>query len=141
MGAPDFRPALEGLLWILDDDESYLTVIHPATARVVYLPLPGGQDLDLAFHPDQLEVRGARPGRLARWPSPPRPPGACSLASPMLGPAIRPGWATGTGTASRPCRALSPGATEAGLDRRMRAAPRGPPETGRVRDRITAAIG
>jgi hypothetical protein len=56
VGSPDFRPALEGLLWIMDDDESVLTVIHPATAQVVYLPLPGGQDLDLAFLPDRLAV-------------------------------------------------------------------------------------
>ena len=56
VGAPDFRPALEGLLWILDDDETILTVIHPATSQVVYLPLPGGQDLTLAFRPDRLEL-------------------------------------------------------------------------------------
>jgi hypothetical protein len=63
VGAPDFRPALEGLLWLLDDDETFLTVIHPATAQVVYLPLPGGQDLDLRFHPDRLEVaEGRTPG-------------------------------------------------------------------------------
>jgi len=34
---------------------------HPATAEVVYLPLPGGQDLDLAFHPDHLEVLEGHP--------------------------------------------------------------------------------
>lgn len=56
VGGPDFRPALEGLLWILDDDESVLTVILPATSQAVYLPLPGGQDLSLAFYPDRLEV-------------------------------------------------------------------------------------
>ena len=66
VGSPDFRPALEGLLWILDDDESVLTVIHPATAQVVYLPLPGGQDLDLAFHPDHLEVLEGHPAQ-ATW--------------------------------------------------------------------------
>ena len=64
--SPDFRPALEGLLWILDDDESILTVIHPANARVVYLALPGGQDLDLAFHPDHLEVMERAPDGGAR---------------------------------------------------------------------------
>lgn len=64
VGAPDFRGALEGLLWILDDDENVLTVVHPATAQVAYLRLPGGQGLDLAFHPDHLEVREARaPGQ------------------------------------------------------------------------------
>jgi hypothetical protein len=57
VGAPDFRPALEGLLWILDDDDSVLTVIHPATSQVVYLPLPGGQEFTLLFYPDRLEVR------------------------------------------------------------------------------------
>jgi hypothetical protein len=57
VGAPDFRPALEGLLWILDDDDTILTVIHPATSQVVYLPLPGGQELTLRFYPDRLEVR------------------------------------------------------------------------------------
>jgi hypothetical protein len=72
LGAPDFRPALEGLLWLLDDDENTLTVIHPATAQVVYLPLPGGQDLTLAFHPDRLEVleteaMGAEPPPSAGW--------------------------------------------------------------------------
>jgi hypothetical protein len=59
VGAPDFRPALEGLLWILDDDQNILTVIHPATSQVVYLPLPGGQDLTLVFRPDRLELREA----------------------------------------------------------------------------------
>ena len=63
VGAPDFRPALEGLLWILDDDETVLTVLHPATAQVVFLPLPGGQDLTLVFRPDRLEaVEGGAKG-------------------------------------------------------------------------------
>jgi hypothetical protein len=56
VGAPDFRPALEGLLWILTDDEAILTVVHPATSQVVFLPLPSGQDLDIAFYPDRLEA-------------------------------------------------------------------------------------
>jgi hypothetical protein len=68
VGSPDFRPALEGLLWILDDDESFLTVIHPATSRMVYLPLPGGQDLDLAFRPDRLEILERRPAGAAQPP-------------------------------------------------------------------------
>jgi len=69
VGSPDFRPALEGLLWILDDDESILSVIHPATSRIVYLPLPGGQGLDLAFHPDRLEVLERSPdaGGRSTW--------------------------------------------------------------------------
>jgi hypothetical protein len=57
VGAPDFRPALAGLLWIVCDDERMITLIHPATARVCYLPLPGGRNFQLAFHPDRLEVR------------------------------------------------------------------------------------
>jgi hypothetical protein len=52
----DFRPALSGLLWILSDDGRTITLVHPATARVCYLPLPGGRDLRLAFHPDRLEA-------------------------------------------------------------------------------------
>jgi hypothetical protein len=57
VGARDFRPALAGLLWILCDDERTITLVHPATARLCYLPLPGGRDFQLVFHPDHLEVR------------------------------------------------------------------------------------
>jgi len=57
LGQPDFRPGLEGILWILDDEERLLTVLHPATSRVVYLTLPGGTGLDLHFLPDHLVVR------------------------------------------------------------------------------------
>lgn len=53
----DFRPALEGLLWILSDDDRFITLIHPATARISYLPLPGGRGFRLIFHPDRLETR------------------------------------------------------------------------------------
>lgn len=53
----DFRPALRGLLWILDDGEQRITVVHPATERVVYLPLPSGQGWELHLQPDRLEVR------------------------------------------------------------------------------------
>lgn len=56
IGSLDFRPALEGLLWILDDEEKRVTVIFPATSQVIYLPLPGGQNLTLVFHPERLEV-------------------------------------------------------------------------------------
>jgi hypothetical protein len=59
--AADFRPALEGLLWILDDDEKVITVIHPATGRVVFLPLPGGRNITLVFHPGSLEIQPAVP--------------------------------------------------------------------------------
>ncbi len=55
-GAEDFRPYLRGLLWVIEDGEAVLTVVHPATARVIHLPLPPGRDLHLAFLPDRLEV-------------------------------------------------------------------------------------
>ena len=74
VGARDFRPALEGLLWILDDDEKLITLIHPATAQVVYLPLPGGQNPTLVFHPDRLESQETPSSRgergAARWSLP-----------------------------------------------------------------------
>lgn len=57
LGQPDFRPGLEGTLWVIDDEERLLTVLHPATSRVVYLSLPGGAGLDLQFLPDQLIVQ------------------------------------------------------------------------------------
>jgi len=69
IGASDFRSALEGLLWILDDDEGFLTVIHPATSQVAYLPLPGGLNLSLAFYPDRLEAREG-PAAAGALPSP-----------------------------------------------------------------------
>lgn len=53
----DFRPALKGLLWILDDGEQRITLVHPATERVVYLPLPAGQGWELHLLPDRLEIR------------------------------------------------------------------------------------
>jgi hypothetical protein len=54
--AEDFRPFLRGLLWILEDGEGFLTVVHPATARVIHLPLPPGRNLELRFLADRLEV-------------------------------------------------------------------------------------
>ncbi len=54
--AEDFRPFLRGLLWVIEDGEAFLTVVHPATARVIHLPLPPGRDLRLHFFPDRLEV-------------------------------------------------------------------------------------
>jgi len=67
LGQTDFRPGLEGTLWALDDEERLLTVLHPATSRVLYLLLPGGTGLDLQFLPDQLIVQqrleGAVTGR------------------------------------------------------------------------------
>ena len=52
----DFRPFLRGLLWILEDGEGFLTVVHPATAQVIHLPLPPGRDLRVRFLADRLEV-------------------------------------------------------------------------------------
>ncbi|MFN7958394.1 MAG: hypothetical protein U0P46_08750 [Holophagaceae bacterium] len=71
-GAPDFRPFLRGLLWILEDGEAVLTVAHPATARVIHLPLPPGRDLHLAFLPDRLEVSAGEveKGAPRRWSIP-----------------------------------------------------------------------
>lgn len=55
-GNEDFRSALRGVLWILDDGEHFLTMVHPATARVVYLPLPTGQDFTVRMTPAYLEL-------------------------------------------------------------------------------------
>jgi len=60
-GGTDFRMALKGLLWILDDGERVITVVHPATGQVAYLRLPGGKNLDLSMYPDRLEVRETDP--------------------------------------------------------------------------------
>ena len=53
----DFLKNLAGLLWIIDDSEDYLTMVHPATFQYAFLPLPGGKNLELRFHPDHLELR------------------------------------------------------------------------------------
>ena len=70
--AEDFRPFLKGLCWVMEDGEGYLAVIHPATGRIIYLPLPSGEDLTLRFLPERLEVvsRGADPGGSVRWSIP-----------------------------------------------------------------------
>jgi len=52
----DFRPLLSGLLWVLDDGERVLTILNPARAQVVFVPLPAGGNLDLRFQPDHLEA-------------------------------------------------------------------------------------
>lgn len=71
-GQADFRPGLGGLLWILDDGERILTVVHPATSQVQYLSLPPLADPTLRFWPDRLELvegggePGARPSP-RRW--------------------------------------------------------------------------
>ena len=56
LGQADFRPGLAGLLWILDDEERLVTLVHPATSRVTFLALPSGTGLDLVFLPDALAV-------------------------------------------------------------------------------------
>lgn len=57
LAGDDFRTALKGLLWIVDDGERRITIVHPATHQVVYLPLPVGQDWEVHLYPDRLEVR------------------------------------------------------------------------------------
>jgi|GEM_PF-457448 len=52
----DFLSNLSGLLWILDDGEEYLTIVHSATYQYVFIHLPGGRDLELRFHPNHLEI-------------------------------------------------------------------------------------
>lgn len=68
--AQDPRSALSGLLWILDDGERRLTVVHPATAKVLFLRLPEGESPDLAFFPDHLELRARTEGGPRRWSIP-----------------------------------------------------------------------
>ena len=67
--AEDFRPFLQGLLWVIEDGEAYLTVLHPATGRLIYLPLPSGRDLQLRFRKDHLEVLAGEAEKSAprRW--------------------------------------------------------------------------
>ncbi|MDP1831020.1 MAG: hypothetical protein Q8K67_03095 [Geothrix sp.] len=70
--AEDFRPFLRGLLWILEDGEGFLSVVHPATARVIHLPLPPGRDFQLRFLADRLEVAAGEvdKGAPRRWSIP-----------------------------------------------------------------------
>jgi len=71
--APDPRKALGALLWILDDGERTLSLVHPATGRVAFLPLPESDGVDLRFLPGGLEAlerlpEGAEgPRRARRW--------------------------------------------------------------------------
>ena len=71
-GAEDFRPFLRGLLWVLEDGEGYLTVVHPATARLIHLPMPPGRELQIRFFPDRLEVIAGEvdKGSPQRWSIP-----------------------------------------------------------------------
>ncbi|HEX4845221.1 MAG TPA: hypothetical protein VFV26_03320 [Geothrix sp.] len=70
--AGDFRPFLRGLLWVLEDGEGFLTVVHPATARMIHLPLPQGRDLRIRFLPDRLEVAAGdvEKGAPRQWSTP-----------------------------------------------------------------------
>jgi hypothetical protein len=70
--SPDFRPFLRGLLWVLDDGEAYLTIIHPATARLIHVPLPPGRDLRILFLSDRLDILAGEVDRGAprRWSMP-----------------------------------------------------------------------
>ncbi len=70
--AGDFRVSLAGLLWILEDGDRVLTVVHPATAQVIYLPLPRGEEFDLAFEPNRLVLTAALgpEGRPQAWALP-----------------------------------------------------------------------
>lgn len=70
--ADDFRPFLRGLLWVLEDGEGFLTVVHPATARMIHLPLPPGRDVRIRFLPDRLEVAAGdvEKGAPRQWSTP-----------------------------------------------------------------------
>jgi len=65
-GDRDFRTSLAGLLWVLDDSEHMITVVHPATLQVVFIPLPGQNGLDLKWYPDRLQVRESLTGPVGR---------------------------------------------------------------------------
>ena len=70
LAGEDFRPALQGLLWIVDDGERVITVVHPATRRVAYLGLPAGQGWEFTFYPDRLQIREkASPGDRRQEPA------------------------------------------------------------------------
>ncbi len=68
----DFRPFLRGLLWVMEDGEGFLTVLHPATARAIHLPLPPGRDLHLRFLADRLVVQAGdvERGAPSQWSLP-----------------------------------------------------------------------
>lgn len=53
----DFRPTFKGLLWLLSDEASILTVLHPATLRVIHLQLPGACRDELHFLEDRLAFK------------------------------------------------------------------------------------
>ncbi|HJW09904.1 MAG TPA: hypothetical protein VJ483_09735 [Holophagaceae bacterium] len=59
-GSTDFRPSLVGLLWVLEDGERYVSLLHPATATLLHLPLPQGSGFELDFQADRLVLRAAQ---------------------------------------------------------------------------------
>jgi hypothetical protein len=69
----DPRRGLSGLLWIQDDGERILSLVHPATGKVAFLPLPEGAGVDLSFLASGLAaaerpLEGAGQGRrVRRW--------------------------------------------------------------------------
>lgn len=67
LASADPRALLGGLLWVLDDGEQRLTVVHPATARVLFLRVPEGASPDLRFFPDRLELRAQTPSGPRAW--------------------------------------------------------------------------
>ena len=69
----DPRAGLSGLLWVQDDGDRVLSLVHPATGKVAFLTLPDGMGFDLAFQAAGL-VAAERPaegagqgGRVRRW--------------------------------------------------------------------------
>lgn len=69
-GAKDLRPSLAGLMWVIEDGERILTVLHPALGRAIHLALPPVEDAQLSFGPDRLVLRGLSDGRPAAWSLP-----------------------------------------------------------------------
>jgi hypothetical protein len=69
-GEKDLRPSLAGLLWIVEDGERVLSVLHPALGRAIHLALPPVEGAELAFGPDRLVLRGLSEGRPAAWSLP-----------------------------------------------------------------------
>lgn len=58
VGERDLRRRFTGLIWVLEDSETMLTVLHPATRRMISLRLPDIDHPQIAFHPDRLVVTG-----------------------------------------------------------------------------------
>lgn len=89
LGEGDFRKGLEGLLWVLEDGERHLSIIHPATAQVVHLPLPPCEAPELRFLEGALELRSGRSAWTLPWSG--LLPQLVKLSTPM--PASPPGTA------------------------------------------------